>query len=103
MVSLKQELDIHDYFGPLVVFVVFFVIVFVITMTVILWCCVSDADDVSVGVGKVCLYCLSLREGGGVWSTVHHYTLDLVTFGIYATPPGVVGGSGTALSATSSC
>lgn len=44
MVSLKQELSVLDYFGPLIVFVAFFAIVFVISATCILWFCVDDAD-----------------------------------------------------------
>uniref|UniRef100_A0A915HQI5 Transmembrane protein n=1 Tax=Romanomermis culicivorax TaxID=13658 RepID=A0A915HQI5_ROMCU len=48
MVSLKQELSVLDYFGPLCVFVSFFVIVFLISVTCILWFCVSDVDDVNV-------------------------------------------------------
>uniref|UniRef100_A0A915HVV5 ATP synthase F0 subunit 8 n=1 Tax=Romanomermis culicivorax TaxID=13658 RepID=A0A915HVV5_ROMCU len=48
MVSLKQELSLLDYFGPLVVFVSFFVIVFLISFTCIMWFCISSADEAVV-------------------------------------------------------
>ncbi|VDP02562.1 unnamed protein product [Soboliphyme baturini] len=48
MVSLKQQIDVLDYFGPVCVFISFFAIVFVISVTCILWFCVSDTDDVTV-------------------------------------------------------
>uniref|UniRef100_A0A914DEE4 ATP synthase F0 subunit 8 n=1 Tax=Acrobeloides nanus TaxID=290746 RepID=A0A914DEE4_9BILA len=48
MVDLKQQLDVLDYFGPLAVWICFFSIVFIISVTCILWCCVSEKDDSTV-------------------------------------------------------
>jgi len=46
--SLKQELEVLDYFGPLCVFAAFFIVVFIISITCLLYCCVSDADDMTM-------------------------------------------------------
>jgi hypothetical protein len=51
----KQELQFVDYLGPLAVFIVFFSIIFVIAVTCILWCCVTEKDDKTV-FAKVCAY-----------------------------------------------
>ncbi|KRX98252.1 Twinkle protein, mitochondrial [Trichinella pseudospiralis] len=48
MVSLKQELQVLDYFGAFCVFISFFVIILIISVTCILWFCVSPTDDVTV-------------------------------------------------------
>lgn len=48
MVDLKQQLDVLDYFGPLAVWISFFAIIFIISVTCILWCCVSEKDDSTV-------------------------------------------------------
>ena len=48
MVDLKQQLDVIDYFGPIAVWISFFAIIFIISVTCILWCCVSDKDDSTV-------------------------------------------------------
>ncbi|VDN03602.1 unnamed protein product [Thelazia callipaeda] len=48
MVDLKQQLDVLDYFGPVAVWISFFSIVFIISVTCILWCCVSESDDKTV-------------------------------------------------------
>uniref|UniRef100_A0A1I7Z258 Protein S-acyltransferase n=1 Tax=Steinernema glaseri TaxID=37863 RepID=A0A1I7Z258_9BILA len=48
MVDLKQQLDVLDYFGPLAVWISFFAIAFIISVTCILWCCVSENDDSTV-------------------------------------------------------
>uniref|UniRef100_A0A914Z089 Uncharacterized protein n=1 Tax=Panagrolaimus superbus TaxID=310955 RepID=A0A914Z089_9BILA len=47
-VSLKQDLDLLDYFAPIAVWICFFSIVLGISVTCILWCCVSDKDDQTV-------------------------------------------------------
>uniref|UniRef100_A0A914H0Y0 ATP synthase F0 subunit 8 n=1 Tax=Globodera rostochiensis TaxID=31243 RepID=A0A914H0Y0_GLORO len=44
----KQSFDLIDYFGPLAVWIVFFSIIFVVSVTCILWCCVSETDDATV-------------------------------------------------------
>uniref|UniRef100_A0A183CB77 Small integral membrane protein 13 n=1 Tax=Globodera pallida TaxID=36090 RepID=A0A183CB77_GLOPA len=44
----KQSLDLIDYFGPLAAWIVFFSIIFVVSVTCILWCCVSETDDTTV-------------------------------------------------------
>ncbi|CDW52791.1 hypothetical protein TTRE_0000105301 [Trichuris trichiura] len=48
MVSLKQELQVLDYFGAICVFISFFVIVLIVSVTCILWFCVSENDDMTV-------------------------------------------------------
>ncbi|OZC10923.1 hypothetical protein X798_02067 [Onchocerca flexuosa] len=48
MVDLKQQLDMLDYLGPIAVWISFFSITFIISVTCILWCCVSEADDKTV-------------------------------------------------------
>ncbi len=48
MVDLKQQLDVLDYFGPLAVWISFFAIIFIISVTCILWCCVTENDDSTV-------------------------------------------------------
>uniref|UniRef100_A0A0N5AB02 Uncharacterized protein n=1 Tax=Syphacia muris TaxID=451379 RepID=A0A0N5AB02_9BILA len=48
MVDLKQQLDVIDYFGPIAVWISFFAIIFIISVTCILWCCVSENDDSTV-------------------------------------------------------
>ncbi|VDM15915.1 unnamed protein product [Wuchereria bancrofti] len=53
MVDLKQQLDVLDYFGPIAVWISFFSITFIISVTCILWCCVSKTDDKTV-FAKVC-------------------------------------------------
>uniref|UniRef100_A0A7E4V815 Movement protein n=1 Tax=Panagrellus redivivus TaxID=6233 RepID=A0A7E4V815_PANRE len=47
-VDLEQDLDLIDYFGVVAVWLIFFSIVFIISVTCILWCCVSDKDDSTV-------------------------------------------------------
>lgn len=44
----KQNLDLLDYFGPLAASIVFFSVIFVISVTCILWFCVSEKDDQTV-------------------------------------------------------
>ncbi|KAI1724356.1 neuropeptide-like peptide 36 [Ditylenchus destructor] len=44
----KQQLDLIDYFGPLAAWIVFFSVTFIISVTCILWCCVTEKDDVTV-------------------------------------------------------
>jgi len=44
----KQELDMIDYFGPLAAWILFFSIIFIISVTCILWLCVSEKDDSTV-------------------------------------------------------
>ncbi|KFD57006.1 hypothetical protein M514_02263 [Trichuris suis] len=46
MVSFRQEFSIYDYFAPLVVFLVFFLTVFFISFTCIIWYCVTDTERV---------------------------------------------------------
>uniref|UniRef100_A0A5S6QTS7 Uncharacterized protein n=1 Tax=Trichuris muris TaxID=70415 RepID=A0A5S6QTS7_TRIMR len=48
MVSLKQELQVLDYFGAICVFISFFVIVLIVSVTCILWFCVGENDDMTV-------------------------------------------------------
>ncbi|CAB3399726.1 unnamed protein product [Caenorhabditis bovis] len=48
MVDLKQQLDVIDYFGVIAVWLLFFSVVFIISITCILWCCVSKSDDPTV-------------------------------------------------------
>ncbi|KRY34876.1 Twinkle protein, mitochondrial [Trichinella spiralis] len=57
MVSLKQELQVLDYFGAFCVFISFFVIILIISVTCILWFCVSPTDDVTVFAKKTILRC----------------------------------------------
>lgn len=45
---IKQELTPLDYFAPLIVFLCFFVVVLIISVTCILWFCTTEADDVAV-------------------------------------------------------
>ena len=54
MVNLKQELYVIDYLGAPAVFVLYLAIVFVLCVTVIMWCCIEEGDDVTVldKVGK---------------------------------------------------
>ncbi|PIO74309.1 Neuropeptide-like peptide 36 family protein [Teladorsagia circumcincta] len=47
-VDLKQHLDVIDYFGALVVWVIFFSILFIVSVTCINWCCIQKYDDVTV-------------------------------------------------------
>ncbi|KAI1728185.1 neuropeptide-like peptide 36 [Ditylenchus destructor] len=44
----KQKLNIIDYFGPVAACIVFFTALFIISVTCLLWCCVTDDDDVTV-------------------------------------------------------
>ncbi|KRY34357.1 hypothetical protein T01_7017 [Trichinella spiralis] len=44
MVNFNQELSMFDYLAPLVAFVAFFGIVFIMLFTCILWLCVSDVE-----------------------------------------------------------
>uniref|UniRef100_A0A915D9Q7 ATP synthase F0 subunit 8 n=1 Tax=Ditylenchus dipsaci TaxID=166011 RepID=A0A915D9Q7_9BILA len=44
----KQQLDVIDYFGPLAAWIVFFSVTFIISVTCILWCCVTEKDDTTV-------------------------------------------------------
>ncbi|PAV89350.1 hypothetical protein WR25_05581 [Diploscapter pachys] len=48
MVDLKQQLDVIDYFGAIAVWLCFFATVFIISITCILWCCVTKDDDATV-------------------------------------------------------
>ncbi|EPB75652.1 hypothetical protein ANCCEY_05243 [Ancylostoma ceylanicum] len=48
MVDLKQQLNAIDYFGVVAVWLSFFSIIFIISVTCILWCCVSKDDDSTV-------------------------------------------------------
>ncbi|VDN25272.1 unnamed protein product [Gongylonema pulchrum] len=48
MADLKQQLDVLDYFGPIAVWISFFSMIFIISVTCILWCCVSETDDKTV-------------------------------------------------------
>lgn len=67
MVSLKQELYVIDYLGAPAVFVLYFAIVFVLCVTVIMWCCIEEGDDVTVldkwRIGRQKRY--ALRGEGG--------------------------------------
>lgn len=47
-IDLKQHLDVIDYFGALVVWIIFFSFVFIVSVTVINWCCIAKYDDVTV-------------------------------------------------------
>lgn len=51
----KQQLDLIDYFGALAAWIVFFSAIFIISVTCILWCCVSKYDDKTV-FSKVYFY-----------------------------------------------
>lgn len=44
----KQDLDLIDYFGPLAAWIIFFSVVFIVSVTCILWCCVTEKDDTTV-------------------------------------------------------
>ncbi|KAL3073159.1 hypothetical protein niasHT_035435 [Heterodera trifolii] len=44
----KQVWEWYDYTGPLVVWIVFFSVIFVISVTCILWCCIKKDDDPTV-------------------------------------------------------
>ncbi|VDP13458.1 unnamed protein product [Heligmosomoides polygyrus] len=46
--DLKQQLDVVDYFGALVVWVIFFAILFIVSVTCINWCCIQKHDDITV-------------------------------------------------------
>ncbi|KFD57837.1 hypothetical protein M514_01070 [Trichuris suis] len=48
MVSLKQEVNVADYFGAVTVFCLFFVIIFVISVTCVLWFCIDKNDEATV-------------------------------------------------------
>ena len=48
MVNLKQEMYWFDYFGPLLCFITYAIIVFAISMTCIMGCCIEEGDDVTV-------------------------------------------------------
>ncbi|KAL1230055.1 hypothetical protein T4A_478 [Trichinella pseudospiralis] len=48
MVNVKQDVNIADYFGFIVVLVTFFVIIFVISTTCILWFCVDKHQEATV-------------------------------------------------------
>ncbi|KRY20583.1 Transmembrane protein, partial [Trichinella patagoniensis] len=52
-----QELQVLDYFGAFCVFISFFVIILIISVTCILWFCVSPTDDVTVFAKKTILRC----------------------------------------------
>uniref|UniRef100_A0A0K0FTK8 Uncharacterized protein n=1 Tax=Strongyloides venezuelensis TaxID=75913 RepID=A0A0K0FTK8_STRVS len=47
-IDLKQKLDFIDFFGPIAVWICFFSVVFIISVTCILWCCVTEDDDSTV-------------------------------------------------------
>ncbi|KIH47499.1 hypothetical protein ANCDUO_22445 [Ancylostoma duodenale] len=47
-IDLKQNLDVIDYFGALVVWVIFFSILFIVSVTCINWCCIQKHDDITV-------------------------------------------------------
>uniref|UniRef100_A0A1I7WYV1 Neur_chan_memb domain-containing protein n=1 Tax=Heterorhabditis bacteriophora TaxID=37862 RepID=A0A1I7WYV1_HETBA len=47
-VDLKQQLDVLDYFGALMVSIVFFSIMFIVSVTCINWCCIQTHDDITV-------------------------------------------------------
>uniref|UniRef100_A0AC35U1N4 Uncharacterized protein n=1 Tax=Rhabditophanes sp. KR3021 TaxID=114890 RepID=A0AC35U1N4_9BILA len=47
-VDLRQTLETTDYFGPLAVCICFFCVIFIISVTCILWCCVTENDDSTV-------------------------------------------------------
>uniref|UniRef100_A0A0K0DEZ9 Neuropeptide-like peptide 36 family protein n=1 Tax=Angiostrongylus cantonensis TaxID=6313 RepID=A0A0K0DEZ9_ANGCA len=47
-VDLKQELNVIDYFGAMVVWVMFFTILFIVSATCINWCCIQKHDDITV-------------------------------------------------------
>ncbi|PIO60732.1 hypothetical protein TELCIR_17764 [Teladorsagia circumcincta] len=47
-IDLKQQLDVIDYFGALVVWVVFFSFMFIVSVTCINWCCIQKHDDITV-------------------------------------------------------
>lgn len=68
--DLKQDLEVVDYFGPLIVFIAFFLIIFIISATCILWCCISDADDVGVYTKVSEKRILKDLEGLGNWVSV---------------------------------
>ncbi|CCD65382.1 Neuropeptide-like peptide 36 [Caenorhabditis elegans] len=48
MVDLKQQLQWIDYLGVVAVWLCFFGAILVISITCILWCCVSKDDDPTV-------------------------------------------------------
>ncbi|VDO25664.1 unnamed protein product [Haemonchus placei] len=47
-VDIKQQLDVIDYFGALVVWVIFFSVLFIVSVTCINWCCIQKHDDITV-------------------------------------------------------
>ncbi|VDM85212.1 unnamed protein product [Strongylus vulgaris] len=47
-IDLKQNLDVIDYFGALVVWLIFFSILFILSVTCINWCCIQKHDDITV-------------------------------------------------------
>ncbi|TKR58649.1 hypothetical protein L596_030065 [Steinernema carpocapsae] len=44
----KQDFEAFDYIAPLAVALIFAVIVFVISLTIINWCCITKYDDLTV-------------------------------------------------------
>ncbi|KAK0404961.1 hypothetical protein QR680_017725 [Steinernema hermaphroditum] len=44
----KQEFELFDYIAPLFVAVVFAIVVFLISFTVINWLCITTKDDLTV-------------------------------------------------------
>ncbi|KJH53018.1 Neuropeptide-like peptide 36 family protein [Dictyocaulus viviparus] len=47
-IDLKQELNVIDYFGALAVWMIFFLILFIVSVTCINWCCIQKHDDITV-------------------------------------------------------
>jgi hypothetical protein len=58
----KQELQFIDYLGPLAAWIVFFSIIFIVSVTCILWCCVTEKDDQTV-FAKVCAKYINKEKG----------------------------------------
>ncbi|KAI6191094.1 hypothetical protein M3Y97_00190500 [Aphelenchoides bicaudatus] len=44
----KQEFEVIDYMGPLVVAIIFAIILFLISFTIINWYCIKHNDDLTV-------------------------------------------------------
>uniref|UniRef100_A0A914YMX3 Uncharacterized protein n=1 Tax=Panagrolaimus superbus TaxID=310955 RepID=A0A914YMX3_9BILA len=47
MVNLKQQLELIDYFGPLICALIFTIILALISLTCLNYCCVSPTDDLT--------------------------------------------------------
>ncbi|GMT19597.1 hypothetical protein PFISCL1PPCAC_10894, partial [Pristionchus fissidentatus] len=48
IIDLKQTLAVSDYLGVVAVWLVFFVVVFVISFSCLNWCCIQKEDDITI-------------------------------------------------------